>query len=160
MNSPKDFRARRIALGFTVIELLVVTAVIGLLAGLLFPLFAAARRSARMTTCVSNLHQIGLALQMYQSDWGRMPTETFADSDRFPQWKSHDPLAPYNRSGAIYHCPEARPGLAGNYAYRAAFSLSIPESGAPVVSDDRTIRLQPTSVLAFCPEHAKPGPQQ
>lgn len=141
--------------GFTLTELLAVIAIIGLLAALLFPVFAAARRSARMTTCSSNLRQIGLALQMYQSDWGRMPTEGFVDSHILPEWKGQDPLEAYTKSGAIYHCPEAQAGLAGNYLYRAAFSLTHHESGERYISDNRTIHLQPTSVLAYCQEHTK-----
>lgn len=51
--------------GFTLIELLVVVTIIGLLAALLFPVFAKARERARQSVCESNLHQIGLATQMY-----------------------------------------------------------------------------------------------
>ncbi len=57
--------------GFTLIELLIVIAVIGILAGLLFPVFARARNSARKTTCASNLHQIGMAIQLYAQDNNR-----------------------------------------------------------------------------------------
>ena len=63
--------------GFTLVELLVVLAILGVLAALLLPVFSAARRSARMVTCVSNLRQIGLALQLYHGDWGRMPNDGF-----------------------------------------------------------------------------------
>jgi prepilin-type N-terminal cleavage/methylation domain-containing protein len=157
MNSPSNLRVRRSVPGFTLIEMLVVIAIIGLLAALLFPVFAAARRSARMTTCTSNLRQIGLALQMYHSDWGRMPTEPFRDSFNHP--KGRDPIAPYTKSGGIYHCPDAEAGLAGNYLYRGGFSLTRHESGVPYVSDNRTIRLQPTSVLAYCQEHVTIGRQ-
>ena len=54
--------------GFTLIELLVVIGIIALLAAILFPVFAQARRRAQQTTCQSNLRQIGLALALYRQD--------------------------------------------------------------------------------------------
>jgi prepilin-type N-terminal cleavage/methylation domain-containing protein/prepilin-type processing-associated H-X9-DG protein len=54
--------------GFTLIELLVVIAIIAIIAALLFPVFAQARDRARQATCLSNLHQIGLAIRIYMQD--------------------------------------------------------------------------------------------
>ena len=54
--------------GFTLVELLVVIAIIAILAVLLLPVLGRARESARATACLSNLHQIGIALQIYVSD--------------------------------------------------------------------------------------------
>ncbi len=54
---------------FTLTELLVVIAIIAVLAGLLFPVLARARESARKATCQSNLKQIGIAFQLYLSDY-------------------------------------------------------------------------------------------
>jgi len=59
-------KARR---GFTLIELLVVIAIIAILAAILFPVFAKAKRSAMASTCQSNMNQIGKAIKMYLSDW-------------------------------------------------------------------------------------------
>ena len=50
---------------FTLIEMLVVVAIIGILAGLLMPAMISARRIARMTACANNLRHIGLAMQIY-----------------------------------------------------------------------------------------------
>src|SRR2546428_9389713 len=55
--------------GFTLIELLVVIAIIAILAAILFPVFAQARGKARQVACLSNLKQIGMAVQMYGQDY-------------------------------------------------------------------------------------------
>ena len=59
----------RTSQAFTLIELLVVIAIIAILAAILFPVFAQAREKARSTACISNQHQMGLALSMYRNDY-------------------------------------------------------------------------------------------
>lgn len=60
--------------GFTLVELLTVTALIGLLAGLLLPVLGRARERARVARVHAELYGIGLALEMYADDHGgRLP---------------------------------------------------------------------------------------
>ncbi len=54
---------------FTLIELLVVIAIIAILGAILFPVFAQVREKARATSCISNQHQMGLAITMYRNDY-------------------------------------------------------------------------------------------
>jgi prepilin-type N-terminal cleavage/methylation domain-containing protein/prepilin-type processing-associated H-X9-DG protein len=94
--------------GFTLVELLVVIAVVAILTGILLPVFSQAREAARRTSCAGNLHQLGQALALYVSD----------NDDHWPsiwngQWNAHEgaqlnwPAAifPLVRSAQVYKCP-------------------------------------------------------
>ena len=61
--------------GFTLIELLAVIGVIGILAGLLFPVISRAKDRAASTHCKSNLRQLGIAARLYADEnEGRFPS--------------------------------------------------------------------------------------
>jgi prepilin-type N-terminal cleavage/methylation domain-containing protein/prepilin-type processing-associated H-X9-DG protein len=59
---------RASALAFTLVELLVTIAIIAVLAALLMPALGRGKESGRVAVCQGNLHQIGLALQLYVDD--------------------------------------------------------------------------------------------
>ncbi len=68
VNSPSCRRA------FTLVELLVVIAIVAILAALLLPALASARAKAQRSACLSNLRQLGIAIQTYAPDYkGRIP---------------------------------------------------------------------------------------
>src|SRR5438046_2456002 len=96
-------RPRGIPAAFTLIELLIVIAIITILAGILFPVFASAREKARQTTCLSNERQVGLALLQYAQDYDeRMPSGNITDRGRGWAGQSY----PLVKSVAVFRCPD------------------------------------------------------
>jgi len=92
---------------FTLIELLVVIAIIGILAAMLLPALGRARERAQMAQCVSNLHQIGVAMAMWWDDHEQhfMP---LAEGGYDPTLTNSWPilLLPYVANAKnVYHCP-------------------------------------------------------
>jgi len=79
MNFPSPDKT---AAAFTLIELLVVMAIISVLAALLLPTLGRAKETARATACLSNLHQAGIALQIYvQENNNKMPVMRDVSTD-------------------------------------------------------------------------------
>jgi prepilin-type N-terminal cleavage/methylation domain-containing protein/prepilin-type processing-associated H-X9-DG protein len=126
--------------GFTLVELLVVTAILGLLAGLLLPAVQAAREAARAAQCASNLHQIGVDVFNYESRHDALPMEFDSHSD-----------------GAIQRCPD---GDAIGRGYMQLYSdekkttrlilmeqLQLPSTCIGIISDAEPVHSQMTMTL-------------
>jgi len=102
--------------GLTLMELLIVIAIIAALAGLLFPVFTTIRERSRIAYCINSLKQVGGALHMYAQDYdGFTPPYTNyamdANDKHFYFPKSNDPslfeaaYAPYTKDKQIWYCP-------------------------------------------------------
>ena len=144
--------------GFSLLELLVVTAIISLLAALLFPVFARAKREACRTQCLSNLRQLGLAVQMYQDDSnGMLPVgeilswqNTMGDGSKGKVQSTRDllkPLLRYTHSDAVMTCPENDEGFTARWI----------QSFSPVLDQTRVMVPEPGLVLARCMHHLDVG---
>ena len=91
------------ASAFTLVELLVVVAIIGLLLAIMAPSLSGAREAARRAACASNQHQIFLAMRGYLYNERSLPKLTRSLDARPPYESKQDLLVPWDRSAAIYH---------------------------------------------------------
>ncbi|MBI3947829.1 MAG: type II secretion system protein [Armatimonadetes bacterium] len=109
--------------GFTLIELLVVIAIISILASILMPAFARARESARKIVCVSNLHQLASAIDMYVQDhdgyypiaWAFWAPAMTPPQPMYPNLKSC--IQPYVKDHQVWWC-KTWEGKYGRNAWR------------------------------------------
>ena len=117
---------------FTVIETLVVIAVVGIIAALLLMAVQSAREAARRAVCANNLRQIGVALQSYSSTHQNVPNGL--NGNRF---SIHVMILPYVEQNSLYDSinmnlsPSPGPDEPNGTAYKASVSVYLcPSDGA------------------------------
>jgi prepilin-type N-terminal cleavage/methylation domain-containing protein len=92
--------------GFTLIELLTVIAIITILVAILFPVFAQVRRRVQEEACMSNMHQIYQAMNMYRDTWDRYPFALGRMAYRAGGVSTpFFPLGGFLKSEAVLRCP-------------------------------------------------------
>jgi prepilin-type N-terminal cleavage/methylation domain-containing protein len=101
---------------FTLIEVVVAIAIVVVIAAIAVPVFSSARENGRQAKCVSNLHQWGLAIQMYRQEWdGIDPAVGLRITSLYqlglPPQSTKDEFIHSYRLGHhdVYFCPSARP---------------------------------------------------
>lgn len=90
MNHKSHHRA-----AFTLVEIMIVVAIIGLLAAIAIPNFVKARTRAQQNACINNLRQLDGAKSQWALENKKVDTDTVVTSD----------LAPYIKGNAIPDCP-------------------------------------------------------
>lgn len=143
---------------FTLIEVLVVIAIIALVAALLFPVLASAKNRAKAVTCTSNLRQYGAAIQLYQGDAdGQLPVgkitkyRSSLGNGAFTEWHYNrdmiDPLVQYGGGDIAFRCPQI------DHLFVQRWVLHVPTKEG----ESRIQVSQPNMVLAECHHHLTKG---
>jgi prepilin-type N-terminal cleavage/methylation domain-containing protein/prepilin-type processing-associated H-X9-DG protein len=150
-------RPGRAARGFTLVELLVVVAVIGLLVGLLLPAVQASRASARRANCASNLRQVGFGIIRYADMHGGRWPETTHTTDPDPVTGRYEKawiytLAPYLEDvDAIRICPDDQAGDLRLRGKGTSYTLNgyLSREARPPFDNRRKVKATSRTILAF-----------
>jgi len=132
--------------GFTLVELGVVVAIIGILAATLFPVFARAREKARQTSCLSNIKQLALGMLMYARDH----SEHLPSVENWPA-----AILPYVKNEQVFVCPTDREGSKLSYAMPWTLSgASLADIAKPA---ERPLLYDADTSGGFAPRHNDGG---
>lgn len=136
--------------GFTLVELLVVIAIMSMLLGLLLPAVQYARASARRTQCLSQLHNIGIAMESYMDSHGER--SKYPDCARLPSLTPDRPslvptLGPYmENEQTVFRCPADDASFRDQSRQEAA--LPLPPEGISYFEKEGISYEYPDSQLA------------
>jgi len=83
--------------GFTLVEIMIVVAIIGLLAAIAIPNFVRARTTAQKNACINNLRQIDGAKEQWALENKKVTGDSVGDSD----------ITPYLKGNAMPSCPSS-----------------------------------------------------
>ncbi|MCS6949697.1 MAG: type II secretion system GspH family protein [bacterium] len=111
---------------FTLLELLVVMAIIATIAAILLPVLSQARERARMTGCLSNARQLALAVYTYTQDYDEAlpPSTNYAVPTSVPERIWTRLIQPYVRDTGIFVCPSASgSGFPADWSQRGIGSM-------------------------------------
>lgn len=90
--------------GFTLIEMMIVVAIIAILVSILVPNFVRARAQAQTSACESNLKEIATAIELFQTDNDHYPSSGTVNSqnDELQPYMKQTPVDPAAGPGAYY----------------------------------------------------------
>jgi len=86
---------------FTIVEIMIVVAIASLLAAIILPVFSIYRENIRYNSCVNNLKQIGVALNMYHSEYGSYPEQVNRDYSFYSLNSNADYVSETTRANMI-----------------------------------------------------------
>jgi type II secretory pathway pseudopilin PulG len=102
--------AGRRAVGFTLVEMLVVVAIIMIVVALLMPSLGNVRQASRRVICQSQLRQVHMACKEYGGqNRGYLPKIKRESNEAGPFYRFHDLLRPFTGGFDVFHCPDADP---------------------------------------------------